>query len=778
MSEVLEAQSRFSKFWSKKINKVLVILGGVLLVGLVAVLGYFYYVKNYAPVVVINGQKIYKKDLVASEKKFSKFFEVAKADNLDSLQRAKDLLLEEVVVETEAQKNGLSVTEEEIQTQVDAQVKVYGSKDAYERMLKDSYGWTEADTRYRIKIDILRNKLKKVVLNQRTGTLMFFRSDLYTPEDPNQKLAAAELDKVRLRVVAGEKPEDIKAEYQASIMWQAPVSGTYDFVGVNEGNSDAMFMGHKEDWLAIRELNKPGDISPTYTSSGGYYAFAILNSIGGGSYDTWEDFLQSRYQTNAFDLTVSYLKGLPSKTSHIAALFLEVGKSVVAPQVAYAACNGNSGGWWDYLLQGNDGVHCLYANFDTIRDHHLTQYSGWVIDNVARTGIPGATVTANYSSNNWSLYWSSYAKWGTSFSTTSDSTARYTGLGNVDGAKINCWLYWNLAASHPNYYTATVNTNPANGPQNYWDAYLNPIPYSLSIGIYTDTNGDGAFEGNSSGGTVTAQNIDCPNISCYTTYTYSGGLTKAVTANVNTGSGVTYDFVGWNFVGSGSGLYTGPAAAGFARNAATGMYEPTGTDYSWTIGFGENWTAHAYFRRISPSCPTSFTASSASINLGDLVTLSWSAPGNNTTGVIIDPLGTSQGTTATTLVHNPANTTTYHLDITGTRGTTQVCPGPTVVVKSINSCKATPGVGQNPLVTKVSVISSGLTNQNGFFYTFGDGTTLEGGPTAYHTYNARNTYLVSVSHPEYRSGLAVTCEPTSGVLVNDPSTNTGGEVRP
>ena len=132
------------------------------------------------PYATVDGQKISRSEYNNEISRLKKFYTFSSSSNgLKNLStEAENQLVEEKIIEQQAQKMGITVSDEEINNQYNSIVKNYGSEAAFEETIKANYGWRPALTKESIKVELLQQKLEPLVLKGYDVTELIVRYDM------------------------------------------------------------------------------------------------------------------------------------------------------------------------------------------------------------------------------------------------------------------------------------------------------------------------------------------------------------------------------------------------------------------------------------------------------------------------------------------------------------------------------------------------------------------------------------------------------------------------
>lgn len=720
MSKELEVKKSLSRFWSKKTNKVLFALGGVLLAVLLAALSYFVWAKYYGPVAVINGEKITRAEYNEMVPKYKKIYEQMKdtksVEDID--QVALDRMRKDLIVETEAEKRGISVSSSEIENEMNKMATGAGSMQKLVDNYNGAYGWDKTLLEKTVKDRLLEEKLAPAVVSSKD--IQYF---IVYADSNNMDAVKKVADTTYSELNSGTEFYATIKKVQDQPEW-APSHSYKGFAkAITEGECGETFSGAGE-CEAIKALKTTGQVSAPLQVGEHYQIIFRAQKVNNGDFATWQDFIDS--------------------------------------------FNYKPAGVFSYFAQ--TALACIRMT-ETVDNEDPGSIEGTVSDVGTNTtvadGFATVDVTNAQDGDAYCWRWKGPDGSGNEYNVKHSSdklnlpikTLYHTSpnvhqhRGYFGTGDLSCALRWNVKLNVPagyRLYDSTKNDQTTNG-----DLTVTANPVKVNIPNKTGWAGIGFWvmptptltvtKAGVGAGTVYGTNIDC-GATCAATFDYNSGQTLTAIPDDTS----AFDFWSGDCNASGYVVMTGAK------------------------------TCTANFKKAPASCPVFGT--STTISKGETATLTWTIKNATSAWINGEAIPVSQIPSGSKSVQ-PLATTTYVITADGPGGTSVPCPNTvTVKVRDISGCTATPGIGQNPLVTKVTTLFTELTDGQ-FVYNFGEtgAASVTGGSTVYHTYGQAGTYVVSVTHPEYKSGLvpiAVTCSPTSGVVVKDPSTNEGGEVRP
>lgn len=781
----------FLSLRSKKIIISIVVPVAIIVLGFIFYFGYWTQRPQYV-VAKVGDTVITKGNVDSGVGLYKKFYQYNKdSKNLSTLNTTvRDILVEKAVVNAEATKKNISVSDKEVDARL---ATIQGSYKSYDDMLKSlnvAYGFNESSVRELVKYSLLKDKVASSVVATKNVTLFYYRYDF--PASDAETLARAAVNDSFSRIQGGSSLETEYARVKSlnNPLWAMPNTGFSTLKNLNKETASVIFEGN-EDWPAIDALTKVGSYTGIVKSSGGYLAIYRLDSLGSGGYTSWEGFMSSYPKTLSERIIENMLA------------------SVSIPAYATGGCVSGleyyaTGGYCKVPTAVNDQAH--YSSiFGVVRD--------------AVTGLPldGATVTAKkiIDPNLQPPLQTSTSPDTFTDTTRTTSISKVSGyymLGNDNGTRlIPCYWQWDVTASLPGYSDNTTRIALVNGQNYALYPYITPLVRIFGAGIVTDTNFDGAYEPDSAGGTVSWPDYKCPETSC------SGGYYNKtviyITANTNPG----YVFVGLRLIYDGVNDYrTADLPETIDNTSAPGYSLHTNNPHG--IYMDRNWQAIAYFRKLptlSIGIVTDFNdgrgyvgdstggsvrtadgriacvpACSATYNLGDFVSTT-ETPATGYEFVKWDTTDSGGGTASYTVPTIGTYMTLSKGFTAFFRKSAPVIPLPTPTL----SCTVSPPNGETPLVVRVSANpGGGVTGPYNYKMNAKippvpgvDELNRSNMPSPFwYTYSTAGRYTVQISSPSYQGGAtwetctAINSSGTSSdtITVTDPSSTTGGEVRP
>jgi hypothetical protein len=597
---------------------------------------------------------------------------------------------------------------------------------------EDAYGLTGDELKTTVYYKLLKEKVSEKVVTTKSGKYIYARfgtaggvEEIAGVSTENlDSWAKARTDEWFKRLESGEKFIDLYNEVVADNKY--PASYATEFIeGANSQSSEA----EKE---AINKL-QVGHFSKI-TKLDGFYAIFYLEENSGGSYKSWDAFIE--------DYTNKYVKYslISAKTQNqlvfnfniikrLANEFLNIG-------VAEAACN---------LCSGCNGYYIQGTVTDSV--------TGYAIGGVELGGVSASSSFCDGSSSSSKTGWCGYRD-----GYASTNTSGYYIIPRWDGSscRFNCaGGSVTLTAAKANYTAQVVSVSGTNGSGLTRNFALVPQNRTINVRVYP-----------ANAGSVTGTGINCgtSGSDCSETWAFSTANTNLTASPA---SGYVFDYFR---------IYP---------NYTTPYLDTTANPYS--VYHGGNYTIDAVFKTSIPT--TLFVTLEANPNSGNAplngVKLTATVTGTATGDVEYEFDCFNDGRDIIVQTNNNTLSSCNYRDIgvytagvkvwragKSATATTDVNVTGTPAV----SCTVSPQTGLSPLVVKVQSI---LTYVDGgtFDYDMNADGVFEytGRPsTVYYTYSDPGTYTIKVRHS---TGIEATCSPGS-IAVTNPDNGSGGEVAP
>lgn len=773
---------------SKKIIISIIVPVAIIAMGFIFYFGYWtqrpqYVVAKVGDTAITRGElksniDFYKKYFAYSNNKDIKNF-----SNVDTTVR--DILIEKTVVTAEAAKRGVSVSDKEVADRLALLQKSYKNYDDMIKTYSAAYGFNETDIHEVVRYALLREKIEALVVSKKDVTFLYFRYDFPGKDALTLATTAATESLGRINSGSTLGNEYARVKSQNNPVWAMPNSGLSTLKDLNKENAADIFEGN-EDWPAIDALTRVGSTTGMVKSSGGYIAIYKLDSLNDGKYANWAAFV------------ASYPQKITGKIS------FDILSKISTPAFACVSnlTYNTSTGYCNVPGYANDQAH--YSRiFGVVRDG-LTGYALNGV-NVTATRVidPSLTPPLDTSTSQGSFSAASYT-WGPG-GTPVHTVPGYYMLGNQSGSKlIPCYWAWDVTTSVAGYMPWGTRVTLTNGQDSAVYPYVTPAR-TLSVGVVTDTNNDNVYEPTSVGGKVVWTDHICPDTACSAVYYH--GTTVNIVANASAG----YQFVGFRFIYSGIDYTTADGPETINTTNAPGVALHTSNPHG--VYLDRDWQAIAYFSKLptlSIGIMTDFNdgrgyvgdstggnvktadgkiscvpTCSATYNLNDF-TSTVETPAAGYEFVKWDTTDSGGGVASYTVPTIGTNMTLSKGFTAFFRKSAPATPPPTPTL----SCTVSPPNGETPLVVRVSANpGGGVTGPYSYKMNAGraDELVQNSKPSPFwYTYSTAGTYTVQISSPSYQGGAtwetcsAINSSGTSSntVTVSDPTSTTGGEVRP
>jgi hypothetical protein len=447
-------------FLNRNSKKIIFSSTAVALILVVALGGFLWQYSR--PVAVVNGEEITRSEYNRSYEINKKMLAFMQDESTDTAVKTKEELIEKNLVEIAAKENSLSVSDEEVEAEIDEKLQSKeqsGDKEEFYATYREAYGYTEEEIFEQIKYNLLRDKVEDKVLNYKSGKFIYSsfvdsstgsQISGFDTLDAADTWANSEMEKYKAMLDAGKTFEeiyDIINETKPNFISAGP------FKNVNKNSSDY----DSEGLGAILSLNV-GENSPII-SSDGFYIIYHVDTVAGGYYNTWDEFIndyKNKYVEYSF-LSAKQISSIGQKYNKLAGFINDKLGTDIALADNCANCGYCTGG-------------VVYLN---VKDN-LGNYVG------------NATVTASSNSQfcngDASSSKAGYCGYnsGTSYSA---SNAKYNGAYNVQmggSGSNNCFVNcangrvtWTFTASAQNY--TTLNSISTSSVTNYAPNYLGEI---------------------------------------------------------------------------------------------------------------------------------------------------------------------------------------------------------------------------------------------------------------------------------------------------------------
>lgn len=356
---------------SKKIIVGVVVFALVVSLGLA---GLAWYVGSGDVVATIGDKKVTRTEYDDAKVKCDGFYKYN--NDGEGQKKCSETEIEDQIfrkaLEVEAEKRNITVTDSEINERYQKFSKEYGSEDVYKQTIKNAYGWTPEYVKENFKRDILQEKLRPYLLNERTVSEIFVRYDWSKSAEPSQRSADEKLSREKMEKVLYpllKNKDKISKEQTIETIGNLRKEGwPWDqewVVGggleehLNQETAKDKYEG-KEDWEAIAKLNKVGEDTGIIKSSGGYFTAYRLEKITQGQFSSWDDFKKASVKASRIR-SVSYKYQTVKKLifQNINDTLRKTANTLNLNKPVYAQCQNCVGGHFSafvgYLADGSNG---------------------------------------------------------------------------------------------------------------------------------------------------------------------------------------------------------------------------------------------------------------------------------------------------------------------------------------------------------------------------------------------------------------------------------------
>jgi hypothetical protein len=303
------------------------VMGGVLIIVLIAVGGYAYYrmfIDENRVVVQVGEQNISAKDI--NERKDAldgahKFFDT-KMSEAEAMDRAQDSLIMHAALSKEAEARGIVVDDKDVQRQFAENANKHKlSPDDFTKLMHETYGFTRDDLELNYRIQILQARLHseliayKDILRIRVRYDMIKDGEKSKENEVKQVLEQKFLPLLKARastkdIIAKTDVNERNPSGDAKVTY--PVIGKLEY-GLNQQAKPDFFQDSTE-WQVIDELREVGDYTADVKrSGGGYFYLYRLENKSKGQYANWQDFLEKTKDQVSF-------KGIPGFSRKVASI--------------------------------------------------------------------------------------------------------------------------------------------------------------------------------------------------------------------------------------------------------------------------------------------------------------------------------------------------------------------------------------------------------------------------------------------------------------------------
>ena len=278
---------------------------------------------NYA---VIEGKPISMAEFTELKNNYVAFDkQQGQIDAQQSERRAADELILRTALEAQAEKAGVTVTQDDINNYLKTSYANYGSREALLQYNKATYGWTEAPLIHRARLEILKQKMADTTLASVDVLGAYIRWDSLNDQpqadqDTYRSRAMDRLEKsyrpalmqgasrdefVRSTDVNEFLTSEVNAERLNSIT--APNVRYLELKNITNDPSDDQFSHYTGDnqgenaWNYIEQLHNAGDVTPVFKSDSGMYLVLRLEKKTDGRYVSYKQYREAAIKQGQVD---------------------------------------------------------------------------------------------------------------------------------------------------------------------------------------------------------------------------------------------------------------------------------------------------------------------------------------------------------------------------------------------------------------------------------------------------------------------------------------------
>lgn len=281
---------------------------------------------------IIEGRRITNTEFQELKSAYIRYDKQKKQENEKvSERRAADELLTRVGLEVQAEKHGVTVTEDDINDYLAPAYKQYGSKELLLAYNKNLYGWDEKPLLHKAKLDILKQKLQNKMIAEVDLLGVYIRWDNHMDKSEEfqkeygrkavERLEKDYLPRLNGGQVAGDfiKTTDVNASLPVELNNER-LNKTDDPIvrylelksAVNDPKNDPFQHGQKASdaksaWAEIEKLEKVGDTTPVFKSDSGMYLALRIERKSEGEYISYESYLKKAIKEGKVDSSYSEL---------------------------------------------------------------------------------------------------------------------------------------------------------------------------------------------------------------------------------------------------------------------------------------------------------------------------------------------------------------------------------------------------------------------------------------------------------------------------------------
>ena len=275
----------------KRFKKSLLIVGGLALLMIIIIGGYFIWLNFFDPIAVINGEAITKKQFSEMLPKYTKIYNKigSKEDIANIDEVAKKRMIEDKIIETESKKRNITVSTSEIEKEYKSMQAGYTDESQMISAYESNYGWSKEDIYKTAKIKLLKEKLIKVVVSSKDiNSFLIYEYSGYEVQ------AKTMMDVAYQRMSSGEEYLDVVNDIASTPEGESPATYRGTKFNVTTENCPGTYTDtNTRQCDAIEGLKKDNEISKPVILSNGDHIIFHAKKVYGGKFASWQKFIDS-----------------------------------------------------------------------------------------------------------------------------------------------------------------------------------------------------------------------------------------------------------------------------------------------------------------------------------------------------------------------------------------------------------------------------------------------------------------------------------------------------
>jgi hypothetical protein len=327
------------EFFNKNKPRGFFLIGLVVVLILLAASVCFYFWLGNRTLARVGDYNITKKVVLDKADEYKDYVLSVKGEDANVEKEVFQIILEEKATSYEANKLGISVSEQELADEI-MTLSTDGNTDSYYKSVLAVYGWDKAEADRQVKNRMLKEKLENQLVTSYDVKHFFVRVNvkpLQNETDAQIKAKALELITSAHKDVSSKTFDQIKQDITATApTWNGDMTHGWGQMGGLNASNEAEKLASDKYWPEIMKLTNTGDLTKIIdlTDQGGLYIFWQLERKNVGDYQSMDEFYQSFVTKSSLDNFV--LKFTPK---------------------AYAACNNYSN---ERVIAHPDEIESIY----------------------------------------------------------------------------------------------------------------------------------------------------------------------------------------------------------------------------------------------------------------------------------------------------------------------------------------------------------------------------------------------------------------------------------